>query len=163
MKRKVAIAAVALAAFIIGVSEMATPARAQQSTMPKARPTATPDTPEIAKAKADARVVAEKWLALIDAGEYDKAWKETSQYFRDTVPQYAFVDGMKDTYSKFGKLVSREARESKYATSISGAPDGKYVAVAYRSSFQKIKRTSEYVTAMVDRDGKWRIAGYQRR
>ncbi|HYA34056.1 MAG TPA: DUF4019 domain-containing protein [Candidatus Binataceae bacterium] len=163
MKRTVVIAAVALAAFIIGVSEMASPAHAQQSTMPKGQPTATPDTPETAKAKADAKPVVEKWLALIDAGDYDTAWKETSQYFRDTVPQYRFVDGMKESFSKFGKLVSREARESKYATSIPGAPDGKYVAVVYRSSFQKVKKTAEYVTTMVDRDGKWRVGGYQRR
>jgi ribosomal protein S17E len=39
-------------------------------------------------------------------------------------------------------------------------PDGKYVVIKYDTSFENKKSAVETVTPMLDKDGKWRVAGY---
>jgi hypothetical protein len=51
-------------------------------------------------------------------------------------------------------------KAAHYATSLPGAPDGKYVVIRYASSFQNKKSAMETVTPMLDKDGKWHVSGY---
>ncbi len=59
-----------------------------------------------------------------------------------------------------GALVSRKLKSAQYATSLPGAPDGKYVVIQYDSTFQNKRAAVETVTPMLDQDGKWRVSGY---
>jgi hypothetical protein len=42
-------------------------------------------------------------------------------------------------------------------------PDGNHVVIKYNMSFQEKKSAAETVTPMLDKDGKWRVAGYSSR
>jgi len=46
-----------------------------------------------------------------------------------------------------------------FMTSLPGAPDGEYVLVQFATSFEQKKTAIETVTAMLDKDGTWRVAG----
>ncbi|NOX96543.1 MAG: DUF4019 domain-containing protein, partial [Nitrospirae bacterium] len=59
-----------------------------------------------------------------------------------------------------GKNISRELKSKRYRTSLPGAPDGKYVVIQFKSSFENKKSALETVTPMLDKDGKWRVSGY---
>ena len=59
-----------------------------------------------------------------------------------------------------GKLVSRKAKSRKYAESLPGAPDGKYVVIQFDTVFENKASAVETVTPMVDPDGSWRVSGY---
>ena len=45
-------------------------------------------------------------------------------------------------------------------SSIPGAPDGEYVVIQFKTSFENKKSGIETVTPMLDKDGKWRVSGY---
>ena len=47
---------------------------------------------------------------------------------------------------ELGALVSRKVKSAKYLTSVPGAPDGEYVVIQYRSSFEHKKSAVETVT-----------------
>ncbi len=47
-----------------------------------------------------------------------------------------------------------------YQTSLPGAPDGKYVVIQFKTSFENKKSATETITPMMDNDGKWRVSGY---
>ena len=58
------------------------------------------------------------------------------------------------------KLVSRKVKSKDYKTSLPGAPEGEYVVIQFKTSFENKKRSIETVTPMIDDDGKWRVSGY---
>ena len=103
---------------------------------------------------------AKAWLALIDAGEYDQSWQESAAFFRNAVPQEKWQESMKSFRGPLGKNLTREVKSSKYRTTMPGAPDGQYVIIQFKSSFEKKNAAVETITPMLDSDGKWRVSGY---
>jgi hypothetical protein len=59
-----------------------------------------------------------------------------------------------------GKLISRKVKSATYATSLPGAPDGQYVVIQFKTSFENKKSGIETVTPIIDKDGNWRVSGY---
>ena len=59
-----------------------------------------------------------------------------------------------------GNLVNRKIMRTQESTSLPGAPDGRYVVMFFETSFEKKKAVVETVTFMLEKDGKWRAAGY---
>ena len=57
-----------------------------------------------------------------------------------------------------GKVLSRKLVSKTYTESLPGAPDGKYVVVQYRTSFEHKESAVETVTPMLDEDGRWRVS-----
>jgi hypothetical protein len=49
---------------------------------------------------------------------------------------------------------------ARFVTSLPGAPDGRYVVIQYKTSFENKSSATETVTPMLDRDQKWRVSGY---
>lgn len=105
-----------------------------------------------------ARSAAEKWLALLDAGEFGKAWDQGAKLFRERVPRARWVEQLPKDRA-FGKLVSRRAEISSYKTSLPGAPDGEYVTVRFVSSFDKKTDAEELLTLVYEGEA-WRVLGY---
>lgn len=103
---------------------------------------------------------AEKWLGVVDAGQYAESWKETATFFRKAVSQRKWEQSMRSFRKPLGKLVSRRFESSMYKTSLPGAPDGEYVVMQFNTSFANKESAVETVTAMLDKDGTWRVAGY---
>ncbi len=103
---------------------------------------------------------AEKWLGIVDEGNYAESWKESAEYFRNAVKQDQWESAVQAVRKPLGKLVSRKMKSTSYKTSLPGAPDGKYVVVEFDTVFENKKTAVETVTPMMDKDGAWRVAGY---
>jgi hypothetical protein len=103
---------------------------------------------------------AEKWLSLVDEGKYGGSWKEAAEYFRNAVKQEQWEQSAQAVRKPLGKLLSRKVKSTAYNTSLPGAPDGEYVVIEFSTSFENKKSAIETVTPMMDKDGKWRVAGY---
>ena len=106
-----------------------------------------------------AQAAGDKWLGLLDRGEYAKAWDDCAPLFRQRVTREQWVDSLPSTRAPFGAMKSRKVEVAAYKTSLPGAPDGQYVTVRYRTSFEKKDNTEELVT-LVFEDGVWRPTGY---
>lgn len=100
------------------------------------------------------------WLTLIDAGEYDKSWDQAASFFKESLTKEQWVKALETVRKPLGKVISRASASTTYATSLPGVPDGKYVVIKYDTSFENKKSAVETVTPMLDKDGKWRVAGY---
>jgi hypothetical protein len=107
-----------------------------------------------------ALLAAHSWLSGIDKGRYAESWKEASGYFRGAVSRHKWVASLEGVRKPLGKLVSRRAISSRRMRELPGAPDGLYVVIRFRTSFEYKKSTIETVTFMLEKDGAWRAAGY---
>jgi len=112
------------------------------------------------EAEIQAAAAAETWLALIDQGDIAKSWDTAAALFKGAVSQEQWVQKVGPVRQPLGKLISREVASSKYATSLPGAPDGEYVVIQFKASFENKASAVETVTPMKDPDGEWRVGGY---
>ncbi len=115
---------------------------------------------EHSSAKKEAISAAEHWLALVDSGKYASSWEETSEMFRNVVPQEEWISKMEAIRKPMGELKSRELLSAEYTTSVPGAPDGEYVIIQFKTSFTNKASAIETVTPMKEKDGQWRVSGY---
>ena len=100
------------------------------------------------------------WLALVDAGEYEKSWDQAASLFKESLSKDQWVKSLEAARKPLGKLISRTSASTTYTKSLPGVPDGQYVVIQYNTSFEHKKSAVETVTPMLDKDGKWRVAGY---
>ncbi len=103
---------------------------------------------------------ANKWLALIDNGQYAESWSEAADYFKNALDKKQWEQTLTSVRDPLGKTVSRKVKSTKYMTEAPGAPDGEYVVIQYNTSFENKKNSVETVTPMLDKDGIWRVSGY---
>ncbi len=119
------------------------------------------DLPRDLAAEKTALLDAEAWLALVDAGEYAKAWDVASSAWKGQVTKQHWQEVARTQMGTLGKLVSR-AKVATLSTPITQGPsDGSYVLFEYRSKFSNKAEVVERLTEIVCDDGKWRHAGYQ--
>ncbi|HOD35725.1 MAG TPA: DUF4019 domain-containing protein [Syntrophales bacterium] len=104
--------------------------------------------------------VAKAWLLLVDEGKYSESWNETATYFKGAVTMDSWMKSMQSFRQPLGKVKSRKLMSKKYTKTLPGAPDGEYVVIQYRSSFENMKSALETITPMLDKDGKWKVSGY---
>lgn len=103
---------------------------------------------------------AEKWLSIVDQGNYAQSWKEAAALFRSAVKQDQWEQSLQAARKPLGKMMSRRVKNKTYTTSLPGAPDGEYVVIQFDASFENKKTATETVTPMMDKDGRWRVSGY---
>ena len=103
---------------------------------------------------------ADAWLAIVDQGNYEESWNQAASFFREAVPSDTWSQQIKAARAPMGQLISREVKSTTYAESLPGAPDGKYVVIQYKASFENKKSAIETITPMMDKDGSWRVSGY---
>jgi hypothetical protein len=113
--------------------------------------------PEAEKAAVEA---ADAWLLLLDGGKYAETWDEAAAYVKALSSKEDWLKTFQAARQPLGKLVSRDLESKTYTTSAPGAPDGQYVIIQYKTSFENKKSAIETVTPMLDKDGKWRVSGY---
>jgi len=112
------------------------------------------------EAEAAALKAARAWLVLIDSGKYDESWDEAASFFRGAVGKEDWSGQVGAVRGAMGKTVSREVKSKWYRTSLPGAPDGQYVVIQFKTSFEKKNKAIETVTPMLDEGGVWRVSGY---
>jgi hypothetical protein len=110
--------------------------------------------------EAAAILAAEKWLTIVDRGEYAESWKEAAGLFRNAVSPEQWEQSMQAVREPMGKLLSRKVKNKAYKSSLPGAPDGEYVVIQFKTSFENKKAAVETVTPMMDKGGIWRVSGY---
>jgi hypothetical protein len=101
------------------------------------------------------------WLALVDAGGYGESWEQSCELFKKHISKEQWAKTAEAVRSPLGKLESRRLVSSQYRTTLPGAPDGEYVVIQFQSSFERKKSAIETVTPMKEKDGQWRVSGYQ--
>ena len=102
-----------------------------------------------------------EWLTLIDNGKYAEGWEAAAEYLKGAVTADQLTTSLKGGRETLGKVLSREVKSSEYKTELPGAPDGEYVVIQFKTSFENKKSAIETVTPMKQKDGEWRISGYQ--
>ena len=110
--------------------------------------------------KEAALTAAENWLALVDVENYAGSWQKAAAYFRRAVSEDQWTQSMAAFRKPLGKVLSRTLASEYYTKTLPGAPDGEYVVIEYRTSFEHKAAGIETVTPMLDPDGVWRVSGY---
>jgi hypothetical protein len=103
--------------------------------------------------------VAESWLLLVDSGSYGESWEKSATFFKEKVPKDQWINNLNGVLSPFGKVIKREVISANFYTELPGAPDGEYVVIKFKTSFENKNNSVETVTPMKD-DGKWKVSGY---
>jgi hypothetical protein len=103
---------------------------------------------------------AQAWLEMIDSEKYAESYEEAAEYFKSAITKSKWQGTIQFVRKPLGKTVSRELKSQRYMTSLPGAPDGEYVVIQYKTSFENKKSAIETVTPMLGKDGKWRVSGY---
>jgi hypothetical protein len=103
---------------------------------------------------------AEAWLGLVDSGKYSQSWDEAAEYVKELVSKEIWQNSIKGARGPLGKVVSRELKSKRYTISVPGAPQGRYVIIQYKTSFENKDSAIETVTPMLEKDGKWKVSGY---
>ena len=103
---------------------------------------------------------ATRWLELIDGGRYADSWKEASSFFKGSIGEARWTAALDVARKPLGKRLTRTLDRASETASPPTAPAGRYVLMHFKTSFEGRKAASEIVTFVLDKDGKWRSAGY---
>lgn len=101
-----------------------------------------------------------KWISIVDLGNYGESWETSSELFKRSVTKEDWIKTLKGLRPSFGEVISRDVDSKKYETSLPGAPDGEYVVIVYKTQFKNKEKAFETITPMKDPDGEWRVSGY---
>jgi hypothetical protein len=110
--------------------------------------------------KEAALAAAENWLALVDGEKYAASWQDAAAYFKRAVSEDQWTQSMTAFRRPLGKVLSRTLASQSYTKTLPGAPDGEYMVIQYRTSFERKAASIETVTPMLDPNGIWRVSGY---
>ena len=110
-----------------------------------------------------ALAAAEIWLTLLDEGRYGQAWDRAVPMMQERIPRTQWETGLATTRQTFGIVLRRKLRQANLTRILPGAPEGDYFILQYDTVFEGRPLTTEVVTAMKDRDGVWRVSGYELR
>jgi hypothetical protein len=119
-----------------------------------------PDSASNPQAEMAAVDSAKDWLLLVDGEKYAESWNESAQFFKGAVQKEQWIQTIQSGRKPFGKNISRELKSKRYLTSLPGVPDGEYVVIQFKASFENKESAIETITPMLDKDGQWRVSGY---
>jgi hypothetical protein len=103
---------------------------------------------------------AKEWLKFIDRGRYEESWETASALFQTAVRKDAWLRNLRAFRKPLGQVKSREVMSSRYTESLPGVPDGHYVVVKLRTSFENKEEAVETVTPVREENGQWKVSGY---
>jgi len=106
------------------------------------------------------RVVAERWLGLLDAGDYEEAFEHESMRFRISGTQKQFVRYMQGRRAPFGHVESRKFIGAAHMKKLVGLPDGIYESVLFKSTFENKSIAAERVILTKESE-RWQVIDYR--
>jgi hypothetical protein len=108
----------------------------------------------------EARAAAEGWLALIDAAQYATAYASEPARLRAATTQEQFIRSMEGRRQPFGRVLSRKFIGAAFTRKLTGAPDGQYESILFRTSFAHKAVAAERVILSHEL-GEWRVVDYR--
>ena len=108
----------------------------------------------------EARAAATDWLALIDAADYPAAYALEPKRLRAATTAEQFVRSMESRRAPFGKMLSRTFIGAAFTRKLTGAPDGHYESILFRTSFANKSLAAERVILSFE-SGAWRVVDYR--
>jgi hypothetical protein len=108
----------------------------------------------------DARAAAEAWLGLIDSADYAAAYAAEPSRLRAAIAEGQFVRSMQGRRQPFGRVLSRKFIGAAFTRKMTGAPDGHYESILFRTSFAHKSVAAERVILSQESDG-WRVVDYR--
>jgi hypothetical protein len=97
---------------------------------------------------------------LIDAESYAASWDAAATLFKSAITSERWQAAVSAARSPLGQVKSRTVKSTTTTTTLPGAPDGEYVVFQFNAAFAQRSAAEETVTAVRDKDGAWRVAGY---
>lgn len=110
--------------------------------------------------ESEARAAAAEWLALIDAADYAAAYVLEPERLRTVTTQEQFIRSMEGRRAPFGKMLSRTFIGAAFTRKLTGAPDGRYESILFRTSFAHKSVAAERVILSFEADA-WRVVDYR--
>ena len=107
-----------------------------------------------------AHAASKEWLKKLDAADYTGTWEVAASMFKSAVSVQAWQQASHSVRNPLGAVRRRSDRSATYTKTLPGVPDGEYVVVQFNTTFENKAQAIETVTAALDRDGTWRVAGY---
>jgi hypothetical protein len=108
----------------------------------------------------EARAAAEEWLALIDAADYPAAYAREPERLRAATTEEQFIRSMEGRRAPFGKMLSRTFIGAAFTRKLTGAPDGHYESILFRTSFARKSVAAERVILSFESES-WRVVDYR--
>ena len=99
------------------------------------------------------------WLHVVDAGEYDKSWQQTGQFFQKQVSSTAWQQALNQVRTPLGAVTSREVLSAKEYDSLPGVPEGNYLVITLNTDFTEKPASVETITLTKTGDN-WQPIGY---
>ena len=99
------------------------------------------------------------WLKINDSGDYAKSYSECGKIFQAALTVDKWKSSVEAVLKPLGKLKSRENISAKFTTTVPSAPDGEYVIMQFKTSFEHKKEAIETVS-VVKENGIWKVVGY---
>ena len=103
---------------------------------------------------------AQRWLALADAGLYQKTWEQAAIPFQQAVSKAEWEKALRAVREPIGDVKNRSVTSATFTEKLPGAPKGQYVLIQYASKYTKNAEVTETVIPMLSEDGIWRVSGY---
>ena len=108
----------------------------------------------------EARTAATEWLALIDTADYPAAYALEAKRLRAATTEEQFVRAMESRRAPFGKMLSRTFIGAAFTRKLTGAPDGRYESILFRTAFANKSVAAERVILSFESDA-WRVVDYR--
>jgi hypothetical protein len=106
------------------------------------------------------RAVAERWLHMLDDGDYEEAFEHESLRFRISGTQKQFVRYMQGRRAPLGQAVSRKFIGAMSMKKLVGLPDGIYQSVLFKTTFENKSVAAERVI-LTKESGRWQVIEYR--
>ena len=99
------------------------------------------------------------WLALLDAGRFDDAWREAADLLRRSTSQAEWQDATRRLREEMGTVAAREAVTRDYHQDLNGIP-GIFFTLRFRTRLADGREVVEVLTLTPDAGQQYRAAAY---
>lgn len=111
-------------------------------------------------ATAAARVAAGDWLSKLDAADYPATWGSAAAVFKAAISVQGWQQAAQSARQPLGGLRNRVEQSTTFTRTLPGVADGPCVVLQYRAAYDNQALATETVTAKLEADGSWKVAGY---
>lgn len=113
-----------------------------------------------AEKERESKNAAKAWVALVDAGSFGKSLQEASPFLKTAIDEKKWDELLQTIREPLGESLSRRVRAATHETGLAGGPEVECLVVEFETAFENYGNAVETVVTRLERDGRWRVAGY---